>query len=612
MNLSLRLKIIGFATVPVIFAMFIATVISVSSMISEGDVRVENYRERLLTDVKSRLKTRTEIAVNSIKKYYNESDSAASQEKAKEMVKNLKYGEKGYFWINDHYPKMIMHPYSPQLNGKSIREYKDPNGVFLFNEMVKAVEKNGEGYVPYMWAKPGFKDPQPKISYVMGFDKWKWIIGNGVYIDDIDLLVNQEKEKIQDEIGSMIFQNIIIGLILVLLICITAFVAVNRTICRRIYQLVNTLRSVEETADFSHRAEVESTDEIAHAKNAFNDLIASLQITITNLNEVLTALARGDLSKRVTAESKGDLQTLKISTNKSIEMLRQIILGVKTACIQVNTGAEELARSSQSLAAGSSQQAASAEEISASMNELGSQTRTNNENASHAKELTQQTLQVVHNGNEQMEELLTSMKDINDTSSEVSKIIKVIDEIAFQTNLLALNAAVEAARAGKYGKGFAVVAEEVRNLASRSAEAAKNTAELIETSVNRVESGVKNTDKTAVVLGEITTNMEKINDLVSEISSSSKEQTTGIDEVNTGLSQINDVIQNNSSISEQAASAAEELSALAMELQGMMNQFSIGETEGSPQLQQDQIKPATQGQLPFEQGLKSIESSNPS
>ncbi|MBU2510673.1 cache domain-containing protein [bacterium] len=579
MRISLKMKIVGIAIIPLVLVMIIFTTVSTSSIISEGETRIVDYRIKLIDDVKERLKTRTEIAVNSIRKFQTDENSEESKQKAMEMVKNLKYGDSGYFWINDFYPKMVMHPNSPELDGTSLRENKDPNGVYLFNEMVKVAKANGEGYVPYMWPKPGFDKPQPKMSYVMAFTQWDWIIGTGVYIDDIDRLIAIEEVKVKNGVQSMVIQNIVIGLILIIIISLGAYFFVNSTVTKRIFDLVNSLKNIENKADFSIRASVEGSDEIAESKQAFNDLITSIQFSIQDLNTVLTAMSNGDLTQKITTDAKGDLDDLKISANKSIDMLKQIIIDVMEASAQVNSGSEELSRSSQSLAAGTTQQAASVEEISSSMSEVGSQTKINSENATSAKQLSQKMMEIVENGNRQMDLLLVSMNEINETSTNVNKIIKVIDEIAFQTNLLALNAAVEAARAGKYGKGFAVVAEEVRNLASRSAEAARSTTQLIETSVGRVEEGVKNSENTAQILQEISTNATKVNDLVSEIAASSIEQTKGIEEVNSGLNQINSVIQQNASISEEAASSSEQLSALAQQLQYMMKQFEVGERE---------------------------------
>ena len=579
MKFRLKTKIIAIAVIPLITAIIISSFITVSSMISSGEARTETYKKNLVADVKSRLKTRMDIALSTIKKYYDAGDTEESMVLALEMVKKLRYGESGYFWINDFEPRMIMHPFSPQLDGKSLKEYKDPEGVFLFNEMVKVATAEGEGYVPYMWPKPGFKEPQPKMSFVEAFEPWGWIIGTGVYIDEIDRMVADEEKAINEDIRSMIFKTLTSGLVLLLIIVAISWVMASKTITQRIYQLVNTIKSVEEKGDFSLRSEIQGADEIAESKQAFNQMFASIQNAIMSISDVLAAVSNGDLSTQLEKESKGDLEGLRLSINRSIEMLRQLIQDIKNASLQVSSGSDELARSAQGLAAGASQQAASLEEISSSMSEVGGQAKTNNQNATAANNLSNEMLERIEQGNQQMKQLSLSMNEINETSANVTKIIKAIDEIAFQTNLLALNAAVEAARAGKYGKGFAVVAEEVRNLASRSSEAAKNTTELIQASFNKVEEGVKNTDSTASILEEISESANKVNDLVSEISASSVQQNTGIEEVNKGLNQINSVIQQNASISEEAASASEELSSLADQLHHMMKQFILSGSE---------------------------------
>jgi methyl-accepting chemotaxis protein len=235
----------------------------------------------------------------------------------------------------------------------------------------------------------------------------------------------------------------------------------------------------------------------------------------------------------------------------------------------------ELTTSSQTLANGTTQQAATLEQISASMAEIERRTKTNSDNASRAQQLTNQSLIVVENGSTQMESMLIAMNRINETSAKVAKVIKVIDEIAFQTNLLALNAAVEAARAGKYGKGFAVVAQEVRSLAARSAEAAKNTTELIQSSLAEVQKGVQSADSTAAVLKQILSEINQSNDLINEISEASREQAANVGEINNGLTDVNNVVQQNSSISEQSASASEQLSIQASQLLELMNGFKL-------------------------------------
>jgi methyl-accepting chemotaxis protein len=296
-------------------------------------------------------------------------------------------------------------------------------------------------------------------------------------------------------------------------------------------------------------------------------------------NTVMNAVSHGDLSKRITVNLNGNLSQLKNSINEALKMLSDTIANVINSTAQILSGTNQLANAAQALANGTTQQAANIEEISSSMNEIGSMAKTNNDNASHARNLAESNTNEITKGNEQMEEMLVSMSQINDTSSDVSKVIKVIDEIAFQTNLLALNAAVEAARAGKYGKGFAVVADEVRNLAARSAEAANDTTELIKTSISEVEKGVKNADETASILKSFIQSIEKVNDLVGEISAASQDQVTAVDEINLSMNQVNDIIQQNASISEETASSAQELTSQAEFLQELMNSFVLEETQ---------------------------------
>ncbi|MCG8338386.1 MAG: methyl-accepting chemotaxis protein [Proteobacteria bacterium] len=323
--------------------------------------------------------------------------------------------------------------------------------------------------------------------------------------------------------------------------------------------------------------EVISRDELGFMTEKTVQMLTILRTVFGQTLKTVGALANGDLSNSVDFEYSGEFKKLKEQFNNSIDLLKKTIQSSIQIAEKVKTGSDELSSSATALASGSSEQAASLEEVSSTMSEVLSKTKANNENATKAQELSENASDTASNGNRQMQETLSAMNDINETSSNIKKIIKVIDEIAFQTNLLALNAAVEAARAGKYGKGFAVVAEEVRSLAARCAEAARDTTNLIENSTKIIEDGVTKAGAAAEELEAIQDSVGKVNDIIVEISAASNEQTSGITEINKGLTQINQVVQNNSSVSEETASASEELQQHSGQLNRIMSHFTLDE-----------------------------------
>jgi methyl-accepting chemotaxis protein len=255
--------------------------------------------------------------------------------------------------------------------------------------------------------------------------------------------------------------------------------------------------------------------------------------------------------------------------------MNDILSQVTAAVDQTATGAGQVSDASQSLSQAATESASSLEEIAASMHEITAQTTLNAENATQANQLAAQAKASAEKGNAEMGSMVKAMNGINESAANVSKIIKSIDEIAFQTNLLALNAAVEAARAGKHGKGFAVVAEEVRNLAQRSAAAAKETAEMIEGSIKKTEAGARIAEETSGALEEIVTGVTKVTDLIGEIACASKEQAEGIAQINQGLSQVNQVTQQVTAGAEESASASEELSGQSRELKQILAKFKL-------------------------------------
>lgn len=302
-------------------------------------------------------------------------------------------------------------------------------------------------------------------------------------------------------------------------------------------------------------------------------------------------IADGDLDVHIDNEYRDEVGILAAAFRKMTDNLNDVMTNIQTASEQVAAGSKQVSEVSISLSQGATEQASSIEQLSASMEEIASQTKQNAENATLASQLAEMTRTNAILGSEQMNEMLKAMDGINTSSESISKIIKVIDEIAFQTNILALNAAVEAARAGQHGKGFAVVAEEVRNLAARSANAAKETTGMIEDSVKKVGNGTKIASETAEALKTIVRDVEKVTNLVGNIATASSEQAVGVNQVNQGIMQVSQVVQGNSATSQEGAAASEELSSQADLLQEQVQRFTLRKGRNYSFKGSDEINP---------------------
>ncbi len=310
-------------------------------------------------------------------------------------------------------------------------------------------------------------------------------------------------------------------------------------------------------------------------KDALNGTVHALNGYIGEISGVLGEMSGGNLDVEITSEYRGDFVKLKDSINGIAFSLNNVLNEINAASEQVAAGTTQVSDGSQAISQGAAEQAASIEELTSTVSEIAQQTKQNALSADQASGMSFEAKDSAAQGNGQMKELQQAMQAINESSASISKIIKVIDDIAFQTNILALNAAVEAARAGIHGKGFAVVAEEVRTLAAKSANAAKETTELIEGSIKKTEAGTTMADKTAAALETIVDNVEKAVKIVGEIASASNQQATAIREVNKGIEQMSQVVQTNSATAQEAAAAAEELSGQATLLKSMVGRFKL-------------------------------------
>ena len=372
--------------------------------------------------------------------------------------------------------------------------------------------------------------------------------------------------------ASTIYANtrtiLLVVIIIVIIICLVLSIIITSSIVKPINKLVK-VADILASGDVDVNVVTKSNDEIGDLTRSFGRMIE----TISQQAIAAERIADGDLTVEVEVRSEKDLLNKRL--HQMVENNNEILSSIASASEQVAVGAKQVSDASISLSEGATEQASSIEELTASIEEISSQTELNAQNATQANTFAEAAKINASESNDQMKAMLTAMEDINESSSSIYKIIKVIDDIAFQTNILALNAAVEAARAGQHGKGFAVVAEEVRTLAARSASAAKETADMIEGSLKKAEGGTVIAKETAESLNNIVIEIEKVANLVGDIAVASNEQASGISQINQGIIQVSQVIQANSATSEESAAASEELSSQAILLKETVSKFKL-------------------------------------
>lgn len=496
----------------------------------------------------------------------------------RQAVNAINVGRTGYVFVlggsGDQKHRTIIHRVLG--SGVDLTNTKDNNGNLFIQEMVKtalATAKDGKPVMfKYPWLDQGSTVPRDKFAALVYYEPWDWVIGPSTYYDEFLESIN----AVNKSFGEAARFQLIVTICVLLAVCILAWIIAMgiATPLNRGVELLEAVALAGDTSIAVNSEDLARGDEVGKMASAIGALVKQQKEEAV----LASMLAEGDWNNEIPIRSEKD--ELGKAFAEMISQVNSALSGVRLAAEEVDAGSCQISDASQSLSQGATESAASLEEISSSMTEIGSQTKANAENASQANILATQTRQAAEAGNSKMAEMMGAMSEIQDSSKQIAKIIKVIDDIAFQTNLLALNAAVEAARAGRHGKGFAVVADEVRNLASRSAKAAKETSEMIESSIGKVGNGTQIAAATEKALHEIVASSVKVADLVGEIAAASNEQAQGILEIGQGLEQIDKVTQQNTANAEETAAAAEELSGQARELNGLLTRFKLrGQTD---------------------------------
>jgi len=460
-------------------------------------------------------------------------------------IKSLRYSGNEYFWINDLTPKMIMHPTKPELDGKDLTDNKDPNGKYLFVEFVKVCKEKGGGFVDYMWPKPGEQKPVPKVSYVKLFAPWGWIVGSGVYVDDVITEVNHLKWWIHG--ASFLFS------LLLLLLAISVGLGIIRPLKAVIRQLKEMATG---DADLTQRIEITCHDESGELAESFNSFLQNLQKVINKVRDSATSVAESAHGLRKQSEEMA-------------QGMQEVALDAGT----VTSAGEQMALTATTIAS-SCMTAADASETTSAFARDGAM-------------VVQQTIDVMNQISTQVVASSTTVGSLVEKSNQIGAIIGTIEDIADQTNLLALNAAIEAARAGEQGRGFAVVADEVRALAERTTKATKEIATMIKAiqqetqgavnvmnqAVSRVQEGTGEAAKSGEALQQILNQVEQVTSQINQIATTAEEQTATTSEISSNIGRITQQAVEKCGHASEMASGADALNSLAEELISSVNRF---------------------------------------
>lgn len=575
MKLKLRGKLILSMGILIFVAVLLISSLSYLALQRAYDKNIEAEKEKLDQIIQSQVECMIGVLQAEYDKYQNgEITEEEAMENAKYIVRTTRYNDgTGYFWADMADGTNAVH-INPDVEGTNRYDTQDEKGNYFVRDTIAAGDKPEGGFIDFYFAKSGETEAKAKRGFVKKFEPYGWYIGTGNYEEDMLPIIQEELDAANKSCFMALTVTYLFGLtIFIIGIIVTSVIA--KKMADPIKAASERLIELSQGDLTDEVEEFPAEDEIGDLTRALAKTVQTWRDYIRDISASLAELDRGNLRFDIEMDYVGDFAPIKDSFQHTIFKLNETFRKLNMSAEQVASGAQQVASGAQALAQGTTEQASSVEELAATISEIHNHVANNAENAKQTSGQALTTATELEQGKKQMGQMTTAMNQINDSSSEISKIIKTIEDIAFQTNILALNAAVEAARAGSAGKGFAVVADEVRNLASKSAEASKNTAALIEATVQSVQEGTDIANRTAESLERIVLSSEESASLVQDISKASQDQAASIAQVTQGIDQISSVVHMNSATSEESAAASEELSGQAQILMNLVKQFKI-------------------------------------